>query len=348
MTAVPEIIPVRESQRFDEAALARYLGQHVPGFKGPLTVRQFEGGQSNPTFYLSTPGREYVMRKKPPGKLLPSAHAVDREYRVIAALAPQGVPVAKPFLLCEDAGIIGTAFYVMDYVRGRVLRDVLLPGMAPAERSAIYDAMNAAMAQLHNVDWQAAGLEGFGKPGNYYARQITRWTQQYEAAKTEEIEAMDALARWLPANIPPGDEAGVVHGDFRLENMIFDETEPKILAIIDWELSTLGHPLGDLAYNCMPYLATAPGRGPLEGIDPALGIPSLEDYVAAYCRRTNRPGIPGWTFYVAFSLFRSAGIVQGVYKRGLDGIASNATATTFGAVARQQAEYAWALVQANQ
>ena len=345
MGAAPETIPVREAHRFDEVALARYLAEHMADFKGPLAVRQFQGGQSNPTFHLATPRREYVLRKKPPGKLLPSAHAVDREYRAIAALAPKNVPVAKPFLLCEDASVIGTAFYVMDYVRGRVFRDVLLPGLGPDERRAIYDAMNAAMAQLHQVDWQAAGLASFGKPGNYYQRQIARWTQQYEAAKTEQIDAMDALARWLPANIPADDATTVVHGDFRLENMIFHASEPKVLAIIDWELSTLGHPLADLAYNCMPYLATAPGRGPLEDIDPALGIPSQTDYVAAYCRRTDRPGIPDWNFYVAFSLFRSAGIVQGVYKRGLDGNASNATATQFGEVARQQSEYAWRLVQ---
>ena len=345
MSVAPETIPIRESQRFDEAALARYLTTHIPGFEGPLTVRQFEGGQSNPTFHLSTPGRDYVMRKKPPGKLLPSAHAVDREYRVISALAPQGVLVAKPFLLCEDTEVIGTAFYIMDYVQGRVFRDVLLPGLAVVERRAIYDAMNAAMARLHQVDWRAAGLETFGKPADFYARQIARWTQQYAAAKTEQIDAMDALARWLPANIPADDATTVVHGDFRLENMIFHATEPRILAIIDWELSTLGHPLADLAYNCMPYFLTAPGRGPLHGVDPALGIPSIEDYVATYCERTGRAGIPGWKFYVAFSLFRSAGIVQGVYKRGLDGIASNATATTFGDVARQQSQYAWDLVR---
>jgi aminoglycoside phosphotransferase (APT) family kinase protein len=340
MAEAPETIPIRAAHRFDEAALARYLGENIAGFRGPLTVRQFQGGQSNPTFHLATPNAEYVLRKKPPGKLLPSAHAVDREFRAISALAPQGVPVAKPFLLCEDAAVIGTAFYVMDYVRGRVFRNVLLPGMAPAERTAIYDAMNATLAQLHKVDWQAAGLAEFGRPGNYYGRQIARWTQQYEAAKTEQIEAMDRLAAWLPVNIPLDDATTIVHGDYRLENMIFHATEPTILAIIDWELSTLGHPLADLAYNCMSY-----HRSALSELDPRSGIPSEAEFLAAYCRRVGRPGIEGWNFYLAFSLFRSAGIVQGVYKRGLDGNASNATALQFAPVPRLLAEQAWALVE---
>ncbi|HYM29934.1 MAG TPA: phosphotransferase [Candidatus Cybelea sp.] len=344
--AAPETIPIRPAHRFDEAALGAHLARHIAGFEGPLTVRQFQGGQSNPTFHLSTASREYVMRKKPPGKLLPSAHAVDREFRVISALKPEGIPVATAHLLCEDASVIGTAFYIMDYVRGRVFRDPLLPGIEPKERSAIYDAMNDVLARLHMVNWQAAELADFGKPGNYYSRQISRWAQQYEAAKTDQIDAMDELARWLPAHVPAGDEASVVHGDYRLENMIFHASEPRVLAVIDWELSTLGHPLGDLAYNCLPYRMAGEGRGPLRNLDPALGIPSEAEYLAAYCRRTGRSGIPDWSFYLAFSLFRSAGIVQGVYKRGLMGNASNReAATSYAAVPRLLAEQAWDLVR---
>src|SRR5580658_1149693 len=340
-----ETTDVRAAHRFDEAALDNYLSSHVEGYGGTLHVRQFEGGQSNPTFYLEAGGRAYVMRKKPPGKLLPSAHAVDREYRVISALRDSGVPVCRTYCLCEDEAVIGTPFYVMEYVAGRVFRAIRLPDMTPQERTAIYDAMNAALAALHRVDWAAAGLTDYGKPGNYYTRQISRWARQYEASKTEEITAMDRLAAWLPEHIPPGDEASVVHGDFRLENMIFHQSEPRILAVLDWELSTLGHPLGDLAYNCMPYYSTHPRMGGLDGFDCAAhGIPTEAEYVAAYCRRTDRTGIEGWPFYMAFSLFRSASILQGVYARGLQGNASSENALTLGAMVKTSAERAWGLV----
>jgi aminoglycoside phosphotransferase (APT) family kinase protein len=343
---VPETIEVRAAHRFDEARLMQFLKEQLEDFAGPLIVRQFAGGQSNPTFYLSAGGRQYVLRKKPPGHLLPSAHQVEREYRIITALAQTGVPVCRTRLLCEDTSVIGTAFYLMDYVPGRVFRNLLLPELEPAERTAIYDAMNEVLAKLHCLDYLALGLSDFGKPGNYYARQISRWSRQYEAAKTEEIEAMNRLIAWLPENIPPDDETTIVHGDYRLENMIFHPTEPRVLAVLDWELSTLGHPLGDLAYNCLPYhFAMYGGQGLLELDSAATGIPDEASYVGAYCRRTGRAGIEHWNFYLAFALFRSASIAQGVYARGLQGNASSETATQYGAVVRKMAERAWDLVE---
>ncbi|HEY7546850.1 MAG TPA: phosphotransferase family protein, partial [Blastocatellia bacterium] len=250
---IDETAPVRAAHRFDETQLAGYLRERLEGFDGAMEVRQFSGGQSNPTFLLSTHERRCVLRKKPPGKLLPSAHQVEREYRIMTALARTDVPVCHTLLLCEDASIIGTPFFLMDYVEGRVFRDLLLPEQTREERAAIYDAMNDVLARLHRVDYQSLGLADFGRPGNYYSRQLSRWTKQYKLAQTEEIEAMNRLIAWLPANIPMDDETTVVHGDYRLENMIFHPTEPRILAVLDWELSTLGHPLADLAYNCMTY-----------------------------------------------------------------------------------------------
>ena len=340
-----ETTAVREAHVFDVRALQAYMEGHVEGFRGPLEVRQFSGGQSNPTFLLSASGREYVMRKKPPGKLLASAHQVDREYRVITALAKTDVPVARTYALCENDSVIGSAFYIMEYVRGRIFRDPQLPGLARAERAAIYDDMNDVLARLHAVDYAAVGLADFGKPGNYFARQIGRWTKQYEAAKTDNIEAMDNLIAWLPNNIPPGDETCIAHGDFRLENSIYHPTEPRMIALLDWELSTLGHPLADLAYNCMLYHVNSPTQGTLVGVDyAATGIPSERDYVAAYCRRTGRDGVANWEFYVAFAFFRMASIVQGVYKRGLDGNASSTQASMYGAVCAFLAMTAWEMV----
>ncbi|MCF4164739.1 phosphotransferase [Zavarzinia compransoris] len=336
-----DIGAVRDAHRFDEAKLEAYLTQAIPGFAGPMTVRQFKGGQSNPTYLLETPARRYVLRKKPPGKLLASAHMIEREFKVIEALAATDVPVAPALLLCEDAAVIGTPFYVMGHVEGRVLRDPQLPGMDRAERAAIYDSMNDVLARLHKVDVNAVGLGEFGKPGNYFERQIGRWSKQYELAKTDETPAMDKLMAWLPANIPPGDDVALVHGDYRLENSIFHPTEPRMLALLDWELSTLGHPLADLAYNCMPYHIADPTMGNLMGVDfAATGVPSEADYLAAYCRRTGRDGIPNWEFYLAFSMFRLSSIAQGVYKRGLDGNASSEKATMYGAVAKFLAELA--------
>ncbi|HVP30277.1 MAG TPA: phosphotransferase [Myxococcota bacterium] len=342
-------IPVREMHRFDVRALERFLAACVPGFAGPLVVRQFEGGQSNPTFSLEAGGRRYVMRKKPPGKLLPSAHAVDREFRVISALSKTDVPVAKAVVLCEDDAVIGTPFYVMAHVEGRIFRDPTLPGLEPAERAAIYDAMNDVLARLHKVDVAAVGLSDYGKPGNYFARQLSRWTRQYALAKTTDVPAMDALIEWLPKHMPVDDETTLVHGDYRLENMIFHPTEPRVLAVLDWELSTLGHPLADLAYNCILYHSASATTGGLVGLDFAKsGIPSEAEYVAAYCRRTGREGVPDFAFCLAFSLFRLASIAQGVYARGLQGNASSERATQLGDSARQLADRAWAIAQGRE
>jgi aminoglycoside phosphotransferase (APT) family kinase protein len=287
-----------------------------------------------------------VLRKKPPGKLLASAHQVDREYRVISALAATNVPVARTYVLCEDAGVIGSAFYVMAYVEGRIFRDPQLPGMSRAERAAIYDEMNDVMARLHQVDYRAVGLADFGKPGNYIERQIGRWTKQYEAAKTDTVAAMERLIEWLPAHVPGDDETAIAHGDFRLENSIYHPTEPRMLALLDWELATLGHPLADLAYNCMTYHVNSPTQGGLVGIDfAATGIPSEAEYVAAYCRRTGRERVEHWNFYMAFAFFRLASIAQGVYKRGLEGNASSENARTYGAICAYLAEVAWGMVE---
>lgn len=335
--------PVEERHRIDVAALEKFLGLKI------LHVEQFKGGQSNPTYRLSdSTGRKYVLRRKPPGKLLPSAHAVDREYRVIAALHPTGFPVAKPHVLCADESVIGTAFYVMDYVEGRVLWDQALPGMTKAERAAIWDELNKVISQLHVIDYRAVGLEGFGKPGNYIERQIARWTKQYQASETERIEAMDNLIAWLPRNIPPSAATTVVHGDYRLDNAIFHSSEPKILAVLDWELSTLGDPLADFAYHCMSW-HIPPGqfRG-IGGLDLiSLGIPSEQAYVGKYCERTHRGQInpTHWDFYLAYNLFRIAAILQGILKRVVDGTAASAHARDAGMRARAMAELGWQQVE---
>jgi aminoglycoside phosphotransferase (APT) family kinase protein len=336
---------VLDRHRFDVAALERFMERHVEGFKGPLTVRQFRGGQSNPTYYLWTEHAEYVLRRKPPGKLLPSAHAVDREYRVITALAGSGVPVPRTYALCEDPDVIGTVFYVMQFVPGRVLVDPRLPEQTPAERAAIFDSLNQVLARLHVVDWRAAGLEDFGKPGNYFARQIHRWSQQYRASETERIEAMERLMEWLPAHVPPGDDTTLVHGDFRLGNTIIDPVAPRIVAVLDWELSTLGHPLADLAYNMLPFRLRHEQFEGFAGQPRPAGIPAEEEYLAAYCRRTGRPGIARWDWYIAFAMFRLAGIAQGIMGRVVAGTANDPNARDRGARARPLAEAAWALVE---
>ncbi|MEI7970225.1 MAG: phosphotransferase [Betaproteobacteria bacterium] len=339
-------MPVQEKHRFDEAALARYLASHVPGFSGDLSVAQFKGGQSNPTFLLTAGGRQYVLRRKPPGKLLPSAHAVDREYRVLAALHGTDVPVARPHVLCTDESVIGTMFYVMDFVQGRVMWDPSLPGMTREGRAAIFDEMNRVIAALHRVDYAAAGLSDYGKPGSYLARQIGRWTKQYRASETERIEAMENLIAWLPDHIPPGDETTLVHGDYRLDNTIFHPTEPRILAVLDWELSTLGHPIADFAYHCMTWRLTPSEFRGMLGLDFAtLGIPSEDEYVEAYCRRTGRSHIPHWDFYIAYNMFRLAGILQGIMGRVVEGTASSAHAVESGRRARPMAEAGWRQVE---
>lgn len=344
-----DVVPVTDRHRFDEQALERYLAQHIEGFRGPLTVQQFAGGQSNPTFFLTEGGRSLVLRKKPPGQLLPSAHAVDREYRVLRALGGTDFPVPRVHLLCEDTSVIGTIFYVMDWVPGRIFRDPMLPGMEPSERAAIYDAMNATMAHLHTIDPFAIGLADFGKPGNYFERQTARWIKQYEASKTENVESFDRLVEWLPRSIPPGDETRIAHGDFRLENMVIHPTEPRVLAVLDWELSTLGHPLADLGYNVMGYFGSVGPSAMLGGADlKALGIPACEEYVAAYCRRTGRERIDNLEFYVVFAMFRLAAIMQGIAMRAKIGTASSANAETVGKLARSMADTAWHLAQRSQ
>jgi len=337
--------PVSERQKFDVAALQAYMREAIPGFEGELQVEQFKGGQSNPTFKLSTPSQRFVLRTKPgpAAKLLASAHAIDREFRVMDALNRAGFPAPRQYALCLDEAVIGRAFYLMECVDGRVLWDQALPGMTTDERAAYYDEMNRVMAQLHTIDYAAIGLQDYGKPGNYFVRQIDRWTKQYRASETEKIEAMDKLIDWLPNNIPPGDETSIVHGDYRLDNMIFHPTEPRILAILDWELSTLGHPLADFSYHCMSW-HIPPGqfRG-IGGLDhKALGIPSEADYIAKYCERTGKTiRQEDFSFYLAYNMFRMAGILQGIMKRYVDGTASSEQALKSGQAARPMAEMGW-------
>ena len=337
---------IRQGHELDRDALERYLAATLHDFRGPLEIRQFEGGQSNPTYFLKTPLRDYVLRKKPPGQLLPSAHAVDREHRVMHALAGTGVPVPPTLLMCDDAKVIGTPFFIMGCVDGRVFRQPHLPGVSAADRAAMYTDMADVLARLHGVDVAAIGLSDYGKPGNYYSRQIGRWGQQYIAAQTDDIPSMARLMAWLPAHIPPGDETAIVHGDYRVENLIFHPTEPRIVAIVDWELSTLGHPLADLAYNCLTYHLPPEALGRVEAVDEdRSGLPDEKSYVAAYLRRTGRSDLPDWNFYLAFSMFRLASILQGVYARGLQGNAASAYALQRGAAARLIADQAWEISQ---
>jgi aminoglycoside phosphotransferase (APT) family kinase protein len=335
---------VQPRHRVDEVALDAWLGAHVAGYAGPLHMEQFKGGQSNPTYLLKTPARRYVLRRKPPGHLLPSAHAIEREYRVMAALATTDVPVPATCALCEDASVIGTAFYVMEHMEGRILWDPALPGMNPDERGAVFDSMNAVIAALHRVDLARSGLADFGKPGNFFTRQIGRWTTQYRASETERIEAMDALIDWLPRHIPDADTTALVHGDFRLDNLVFHATEPRVIAVLDWELSTLGHPMADFAYHAMAWEMPAGDWRGLAGLDlPALGIPGAASYLERYCERTGsvRPTPGEWDFYIAYNLFRGAAISQGILRRALDGSASSPHAFEAGARARAVAEAGW-------
>ncbi|CAN7446113.1 phosphotransferase [Trinickia sp. LjRoot230] len=343
---------VAERQRFDIDALAAWLRAHLDGFSGPLSVEQFAGGQSNPTFRLVTPGRSYVMRAKPgpSAKLLPSAHAIEREYRVMHALVEHGVPVARMLALCEDEAVIGRAFYVMEYVEGRVLWDPSLPGMSAAQRGAIYDEMNRVIATLHKVDIDAAGLADFGKAGNYLARQIARWSKQYQASETVPIAAMHRLIEWLPLHIPAGggSEAplAIVHGDYRLDNLIFHPSEPRVLAVLDWELSTLGDPIVDFAYHVMTWHVDPHAFRGIAGLDwAALGIPDERSYVERYCERTGFSIAGDWNFYLAFNMFRIAAILQGIMKRVALGTAASAQAIDAGRRAQPMAELAWSYAQ---
>ncbi len=334
---MPETIPVREAHRFDVGALEKWLG------RGSIAVEQMAGGQSNPTFLLKAGEGELVLRKQPPGKLLPSAHAVDREYRILSALHPTGYPVPKPIAFCADAAVIGTPFYVMERMSGRVFRKNDLPGLSPAERGAIYDAMNAALARLHTIDPAKIGLADYGKTGSYYARQGSRWSQQWQASKTRELPSLAALVEWLPKNLPPdGDEAGIAHGDFRLENLMFHESEARVIAVFDWELSTLGPPLADLAYNVIPW--SLPPGGPLSGLRgldlPSLGIPSRDAYVKTWMERTGRTEGPK-PFHLAFSMFRLSVILEGVLARALAGNAASAEGEAMGKLGALFADLGW-------
>jgi aminoglycoside phosphotransferase (APT) family kinase protein len=389
-----QLTEIREAHRFDEAALERYLVENLEGYRGPFRVRQFEGGQSNPTFLLNADSGDYVLRKKPPGVLLPRAHMVEREYRILAALAATDVPVPKVHLLCEASDPIGTPFFIMDYVRGRLLREPTLPDMKPAERRAIYEEIVRVLASLHAVDYDAIGLGDYGKPGNYFGRQISRWSQQYEASKTREIASMDRLMKWLPENIPDDDTSCIVHGDYRLDNLVLAADEARVSAVLDWELSTIGHPLADLAHGCAHYYISIANQPPLAatareddtaditggdsvaditggdgaaatagekgadgtGIDGSggdvehgaiadSGIPTEREYVETYCRFTGRSDVPHWNFYLAFVIFRYAGIAQGVYKRGLQGNASSQEAMSLGDIVEIASDKAWEIAQ---
>ena len=332
---------------FDPARLEAYLKQVMPKLDGAMAVEKIGGGQSNPTYRLHFGDRPLILRKQPAGELLPSAHAVDREYRVQKALAATDVPVPEMLHLCEDRDVIGTLFYIMAAVEGRVLHDSALPGFSPDERAAMYESMNDVLARLHRVDWHAVGLDGFGRPGNYFARQINRWTRQWHASKTREIPEIDRLIDWLPAHLPAGDdETTIVHGDFRLGNLIFHPIEPRVVAILDWELSTLGHPLADLAFNCTLYHSTPVEHGGVMGLDlDALGIPREDDYVSRYCERVGRSdGITA--FHLAFSMFRFAVIFEGIAQRARIGTATAANAEQVGAFSVAYAKRACALLDA--
>jgi len=340
--------PVEERHRIDSGRLGDFLRQHVDGIRGPLQIEQFKGGQSNPTYRITAGGKRYALRKKPPGKLLPSAHAVDREFKVIKALHSVGFPVAKPYVLCEDDAVIGTPFYVMDCVEGRVLWDQSLPGMSPGERRAIWEELNRVIALLHGIDYKAVGLEDFGKAGSYIERQVGRWSKQYVASETAKIEAMDRLIDWLPKNVPAASETTIVHGDYRLDNTVLHPTEPKLLAVLDWELSTLGDPLADFSYHCMSW-HIPPGkfRG-IEGLPLAeLGIPTEREYAEMYFKRTSRaPVDPSvWDYYMAYNLFRIAAILQGIAKRVLEGTAASEHAREAGSRAPLMAELGWKQVE---
>ncbi len=335
-----------EHLKFDEAALDAYMHENVDGYQGPLSVRKFKGGQSNPTYLITTPAKKYVLRRKPPGKLLPSAHAVDREYRVMTALGRQDFPVPKTYALCEDDSVIGTTFFIMDYVDGRIFWDASLPEVPKEERKPLFHALIDTLADLHTIDVKKAGLADYGKPGNYFERQIGRWSKQYSAAETETIEEMDNLMKWLPTAIPSDDATSVVHGDFRFDNAIMHPSEAKVLAVLDWELSTLGHPLADFTYFLMVWHMPKSVRGGLMGVDLAAeGLPTIDEAVARYSARTGRDGVPDLNFCLAYNMFRLASIVQGVYARSLQGNASSPEAKEMGAQVKPLAALAWSFAQ---
>ena len=335
-----------ERLKFDEAALDAYLKEHVADYSGPLDVKQFKGGQSNPTYLLETPGKKYVLRRKPPGKLLPSAHAVDREYRVMTALGGEGFPVPKTYALCEDESVIGTAFFVMEFLDGRIFWDGRLPQLDRAERRGVIEAAVDTLADLHTVDHVKAGLGDYGKPGNYFERQIGRWSKQYKAAETHSVPSMDKLIEWLPTAIPDGDETTVVHGDYRIDNIVLHKTEPRAIGVLDWELSTLGHPLADFTYYLMGWFFPAEMRGGLAGVDlKEENLPTVEEVVERYGARTGRSEIPDLDFCLAYNMFRITSIIQGVYKRSVDGNASSDQAAKYKDQIAPLADYAWSFAQ---
>lgn len=350
MEGTPELVPVRPAHRFDEARLADYL--RAQGLlHGALRVQQFQGGQSNPTYLLDCDGRRYVLRKKPPGHVLPSAHQVDREYRVMKALREHSrVPVPTMHVLCQDPEVIGTIFFVMDYVPGRVFSQPSLEAVPRSARAPIYHAMIDTLAALHQVDYREAGLDGFGRPNGYLSRQVKRWSAQYEASKTDDLPAMDNLIAWLREHIPADDEASIAHGDFRLGNLLIADDAPQVVAVLDWELTTIGHPLADLAYCCMPYHMPhdVTGMRGLAGLDlTGLGIPDEHELLHRYCERTGRDGIRDWPVYLAFSMFRSAAILQGVFARALQGNASSSDAREVGHNAGRVAEIGWRIASTH-
>jgi aminoglycoside phosphotransferase (APT) family kinase protein len=341
-TSMVGTIEVAERDKLDLDALGAWMTANVAGYAGPLTYAKFAGGQSNPTYRLDTPDRAYVLRRKPFGPILPSAHAVDREYRVIAGLHPTGFPVPRPYGLCEDPDVIGSAFYLMEMVEGRTIWDGSMPGATPAERTAHYEAMVDTLAALHNTDYAAAGLGEYGKPGNYFERQVGRWTKQYRAAETEHMESVERLIEWLPRTLPEQTRTSIVHGDYRIDNMIFAPAEPKVIAVLDWELSTLGDPLADFSYLLMSWVTEPEGRSGVLGMTGSdTGIPTIEQVVDRYCAATGRDGVPDLNWYFAYNLFRLTGIVQGIKKRIVDGTASSAQAEKTVAKIHGLADAAW-------
>src|SRR5437773_5786063 len=335
------------AQELPLGRLEGWLGGHVEGFCGPLAAERFAGGQSNPTYKLTAASGRYVLRRKPPGALLPSAHAVDREFRVMRALAETAVPVPRVYALCEDDAVIGSAFYVMEHLDGRIFWDQRLPEIASAaERAAMFESMNRVIADLHKIDYAAVGLGDFGRPGNYMGRQIARWSRQYRASETESIAAMDNLIDWLPQHLPPESPPAIVHGDYRMDNLVFHKTEPRVIGVLDWELSTIGDPIADFAYHCLTWRVTPELFRGLAGIDFAsAGIPDEAAYVAAYCRRTGRDRVAAWEFYMVYSLFRIAAILQGIAKRAIEGTAASDEASAYGRLARPLADQAWTLAR---
>ena len=343
-----QTVDVKAKHAIDVARLEAYLAAHLPGFQGPLTVRQFEGGQSNPTYLLQTPGARYVLRRKPPGVLLPSAHAVDREHRVMSALGAAGFPVARARHLCSDESVAGTMFFVMDYLDGRVFWDPLMPDLSPSDRRAVLEAAVDTLADLHMLDHERLGLGDYGKPGNYFSRQIGRWSKGYQQSALETNPDMASLMQWLPANIPEDESTSLIHGDYGVHNLLLHKTEPRILAVLDWELSTLGHPLRDLVYFLIPWYRPDldDGRSSFKGLDfSAMGLPTMDEIVARYCARTGREGIPKLHFYCAFSLFRAAAIGEGIVARARQGNAAAKDAASFAESVKAYAAMGWRMAQ---